>query len=693
LEQLGNPGRLAECQLRLAQVWFQLGRFREAGLLLNALEESANRHGLESLGFEATLAQAYCLLGEKRIEESQELVSKALELIEDSPARPNPVFLKRAMGIALWQLKRSDALQYLQETLAGFRELAMPIEESTTLALLGDYYADSKPDLAVSLWQDALSKIKTGAPEAQIHILVRLAKSADDEGDTRGALTYYHEAIQLQRANTLDFWQPSLFSFYLTQVSADLAQALQLCHKHRFDEEAVLFMECMKAQTFMQHLKRGDHLVALSEQDRVNHLRQEIDKQRGDLPSIGGDGDWLLKLARSREGYENLDKLVGELEQLYSRLEREAADKQDPLGSLSGFNLEAFRRQANRRLGQNWLALDYYVDDEEIFISALSPDQSWFTAQKITPRLKMALGAASQVSPSSGGPTQNDLFVLSEHLLPANIQEQFINEVTLILSPHRGLWSVPWAGLPLRKHDKQLIDLCVPVAVPSLESLSLLWKRSISRKDRGAIKGAFVGVAQFGGRQVELPHVEEEFSYMEQLSNLRLKSLLNKQATREEFAQLFLPETGERQQAHFDFLHIASHIQYDPRTNHLCNLRLSDGVLWSDEFGAFHNFPALVYFSACNGASSFVYEGGEQVGLPITCLVRGANAVVGSRFAVTDEAAFNLTKRFYHHLIQGKRTVAKALALAQQELRDQGTIITDWASFICMGIPDIGFSA
>ena len=121
-------------------------------------------------------------------------------------------------------------------------------------------------------------------------------------------------------------------------------------------------------------------------------------------------------------------------------------------------------------------------------------------------------------------------------------------------------------------------------------------------------------------------------------------------------------------------------------TGRLSGFSLWDGEIRLDQLRDLAPLSNLVTFSACNSSYSYIYEGDEHVGLPATCLIAGANSVVGSTQPIIDHAATEFITAFYRYFFEGY-SPAQAVAQAQRQMIKKEEETTTWASFTCMGVP------
>jgi len=111
-----------------------------------------------------------------------------------------------------------------------------------------------------------------------------------------------------------------------------------------------------------------------------------------------------------------------------------------------------------------------------------------------------------------------------------------------------------------------------------------------------------------------------------------------------------------------------------------------DGDIWLDQLRDLAPLPRLVTFSACNSIYSFVYEGDEHIGLATTCLVSGASSVVGSIWPIIDRSSAEFMICYYDYYLSGLHP-AQAVSQTQRLMISRGEQVTDWAGFICFGLP------
>jgi tetratricopeptide (TPR) repeat protein len=663
--------RLADCRLYLSSAWMRLGRYQQALRLVHKIKQDAPSE-LRPLDFEASLNEAHSLIGLQLYGEANQFVTNELQRWSTSESKSHLPLLLRTQGLILFSTGDPRAEEIIRRALSEFRSLGMSEEIASCMAMLGQIHSQAGRDQeAVAAWEEALQILKDGAPEIRIQSLTNWAELLEKHGQEGKAHKLYQAALQALTSSLYTAWQPSIFSWHLASLSIAIDKALNFFVAHQLDMETILLIEKIKTHAIFQSSSVEE--VTKEPLKKLNLLHRDIDEL---LHQETKDLNWLDELIQTNQNNTRLEALIDKLETEYGRLQRLIPQKGKQ--REVNFDIRSFQSMANQTLGKDWLALEYYFTNHEIVIVQVAPDSIQVCAKKVSPRLKMALAEL----------TSQDLTVLANELLPDGILSAAHKRRFLIISPHKDLWGVPWAGLQADKESEPLVHVWTPVILPSLSSFSLLRKRTVTpdMSIKPKTKGLFIGLSKFG-ELVDLPLVKAEMDYLQALPGIELIPLYNNQATRSNAITLIndLANSGNP----LDFIHIATHITYDARSNHLCQIHLSDGPVWFNELFSGVQLPPFVYLSACNGAASIAYEGGEQVGMLFACLSKGAQAVIGSQRAIGDEAAFRLMKSFYDEMIQHKGFLSETFAKAQSNLHTLGAPSSDWMHAIYMGLPEL----
>jgi CHAT domain-containing protein len=273
-------------------------------------------------------------------------------------------------------------------------------------------------------------------------------------------------------------------------------------------------------------------------------------------------------------------------------------------------------------------------------------------------------------------------------LSPAAVQDYLNddNPPVLIISPHRDLHRLPWAGLHINGDKyRPLVEAVTPVIIPSLQTLSLLWQRPY--RTFTLSDGLLLAASSFQNQQHgDLPAVKDEVRRLKPFLGSSSRILTDQLATADAFITTVSAPDSPR-----DYWHIASHAFHDGQSGRLSGLALYDRDFLLDELWQLAPLPNLVTFSACGSGKSRLFEGDEHVGLTTTCLTAGANQVVGSIWEIEDVGMPGIMADFYAELQNPTKEtavpVSYALAQAQRQAWKQGENWPQWAGFRCTGRP------
>lgn len=680
-ETLGSLGRMAECELRLARSWLQLSRPEKSLYYLNSAEEharQANHPGiLPYLHYRRAAALFY--LG-KEIEGIAAL-QEGLAAAESQEDRTGTALCQRLTGDALRLANQpEEALIILRAAETGFADMGMVVEQAACQVALGHCYALlGERDSARAAWEKALVASLDVMPDIAWQTYAGLAQLAEEVGDDQTALQLYQLMVQTLIRLRQGLWQPTLIDSFLNRPGRSLDRAVAFAARLASGFHLLGFIEAGKASTAARQFQ-GDHqfqLTGVSSEALTNlavKIRWLQNKIRADFQDKRGwlrpPEEWQLR--------QQLAQKVKEHDALKDQLERAAFPTQ-PL-SGAAFDLAQFRHIAQVKLGSNWAALDYYLSDDQLHGVLLTPEDCTVWSAKASGSARAALRLLSRSGPASRDLTARDRQALGRWLLPELVQGVLTAVTILIIAPHRQLHHLPWAALSLAA-GQPLVTACVPVIVPSLNSLALLWQRP-SPRPPASTAGLLLAVSDFQGRYPDLPQVRVEADALAVHLGSGGQQLRETEVTRSNLYRLREEEGLSR----FSYLHIASHAFHDPVSGRLSSLALVDHDLWLDELWEYAPLPPLVTLSACSGIQSLVYEGDEHVGLAPTCLAAGAQSVVGSLWPVKDAGLPQFILAFYDHLFSGHGP-AQSLTLAQRAAWRQGNDVAQWGSFLCIGQP------
>jgi tetratricopeptide (TPR) repeat protein len=680
-QKLDNPFGVAGCELYLSRIWTDLNQYPAAHEHLNKAESLYRQIQQTAVLGLVHNQRASIFSLEDRFDEAAAALDAALEISQASGLAPQIALAERRLGEILTRsgdLSRAFAL--LSSAEAKFRQMGMGIEQSASLASLGEYHLQaSSPGNAEASFRQALGLCQGIMPEIESRCHAGLASLAEDRTQKAQALAHYRKAMRAIARLRDSFWQPALAGSYLRTVRNTLDKAIQLAASQQAAQDALFFIESSKAQTLCRLLFADSFAVTAERPAEIELLENEIEKLQAQIRAIYNPGPW----SRAASDIKALQSKLIEAAQTYDKrlaeLERQSAGSLSV--SASEFALARFRKQADACLGQSWLALDYYLAGRSIIVSLVASDRLEVFETAIPARVRMALDVCLRSHRGALDISSDDMKALGQALLPDRIRDYLpTSDTPLVICPHQDLHSVPWAALQPEWDSRHLVELCVPRLAPSLNLLALLWQRAAQAPVAERKTGLLLGISDFQGKRPDLPAAIRDVQSIAQIAHPDSRCLLDSEATwaalREQAAQGF---------SAFAFLHLSSHISHDSRTGRLSSLALSDRDIALEQVRALAPLPGLVTLSACNGAQSLVYEGDEHVGMSTTSLMSGANTVVGSLWPVLDSAPAADMTVFYQGFFTGLPP-AEALAHAQRASIQTGEDLRHWAGFVCLGI-------
>lgn len=692
-QELGDPVRRLECQRRLARAWLNLGRPDVCQSLLTQVAAHYEESGQPALLAVILTHQARIFMIEGKLAEATAYLQKALVAAEKAAVQPQVALVQRWLGQVYFQMGRFDeAGDYLARAEARFAELVMPAEQAACQVALGDYLADRhRSTEAETAWRKALELTQSLLPEVACAAWAGLAGLAEARGEIGSALAAYRAMAGVLSSLRQHLHQPALAGPYLRRSAPALDKAVGLSGRAAAPLETLCLIEESKAQGFARQLSNS--ATALRWQTAGSITPDTADRQREVASAI----HWLQERLQPepetgglRRAWPQADLIqplrrkVQEFDHLVGRLERSQQEWLN--GPATTFHLDQFRQAASAALGDDWVALNFYLAGDALSVAICTTQECQTQQREMPAAVRLALRLCSQAHRQPPRLTVADLAALGQWLLPADLLSSLSPTTTLLIVPHRQLHTIPWAALRWPGQSTCLVEGCVPLVAPSMLSWRLLWQREEAQfveANRPRLgRGLVLGISGFGDRYAPLPQVSAEVETLRAYLDPASRFLTGTAANWDALRSLASDEGLDS----FALWHIASHAYHDPLTGRLSGFALYDRDVWLDELWQLSPLPDLVILSACQGNQSVIYEGDEPVGLTATCLAAGARSVVGSLWPVLDTGAADLMAAFYARLGQGVGPAA-ALAQAQRQAIERGLDVTQWASFLCVGLP------
>jgi CHAT domain-containing protein len=264
------------------------------------------------------------------------------------------------------------------------------------------------------------------------------------------------------------------------------------------------------------------------------------------------------------------------------------------------------------------------------------------------------------LSPAVGGVVSVDIEKALARLAATLVQPWYEGQQNVLLSPDGVLWRVPWQA-------------CLHAVNPEAEPLMALHPSAST--SGGAAKlsplnaqRSTLNAALWLYEGSDLPHAELEaekfLSFFPDASVCRT-----------------LDEARRSLNEGFDLLHVAGHAKLNPENPMFSYLQFSDGRLHAAEIATSGLEAGLVTLSACETARMSLSVQDEPEGLARAFLARGASAVLGSSWALDDEAAARMMEPYYKALASGQ-TAIEALRSARAVGRAWKSHPYYWASLV-----------
>lgn len=683
-QQFENPFGMAGCTFYLARIWTDLNQYSTAHMYLNQAETLFRQIKQTTMLGQVYNQRAQVFSLEGRFVDAAEALKTALEISREAGLAPQIALAERRLGEMLFH---SGELEQARALLIGaeskFQQMGMTIEQAASLETLGAHCLQiSATQDAEKAFHDGLALCSGIMPEIESRIYAGLAVLDEKRNDFRAALTHYRAAVQSIAKLRNSFWQSALAGSYLQTVSSTLDKSVQLAAKLRANDDALYFIESSKAQALLRQLSTSIRPI-MNMPAEIQTLWLEIQGLQAQIRAIYNPSPWSPVASDLKTLQGKLIETVQTYDKYLAELERKAA--QPISDSNPQFHLAHFRDEACTQLGESWLALDYYLTATTIIISVITPDHLEVFDVALSARVRMALELCVKGHRGASAISLVDMKALGQILLPKEIQSYILSPFTrLIISPHRELHSIPWAALLPGWVTQHLVEACIPMLAPSLQLLQLLWQRTDQGKTSDRTTGLLLGVSDFQGRRPSLPSTLQEVKEIAKKASSHSITLIDSEATWGRLLDLRTKTINGDGLLAFAFLHISSHINHDSRTGRLSSIALYDQEISLDQFKDIAPLPQLVTLSACNGTQSLVYEGDEHVGMATTCLITGANTVIGSLWPILDSAAALSMTNFYQNFLSGF-SPAQALAQSQRDAIKNGEDLQNWASFICLG--------
>jgi len=679
--------RMASCELELATIWLRLGRTDKAHEWLDKAEKHQQTVQEADLLNHLYLVRAEAYHRQRQLDEAVTILQTARNLTQQQGKIVFIPLLDRLLSKVLLESGRlEEARNYLQKAEMYWVQQGQELEQAACQLIWGEYYRKMGDSAAATqAWQRALQLNQGMLPELLWQAQGGLAGLAQERGAIEEALVAYAAAIEALTHQRENLKQASLSSSFFKQPGVMVDQAIGLAITTGNHDQALHFIETSKAVILTQQLKMEPLSLAHLPPDvaqRLNDLSAEIRQLSEKLHQRSGDS--ALPLRRSQEEIflrQQIRHKAQAYEELIDLAETQLAHWGGSGLPLRHFALPTFRSFAQQALGNNWVALDYHLAQDHLYSILITPEHCLAWQQKISWKQEEILDMMVKLSGKGKNYVADDFQAIGDLLFPDWIWTYLTPETTLLISPHQKLHHLPWAALQPKSLDSPLVTGCIPVLVPSLHSLTLLWQRS-GNQPFALKQGLLLTVGEFQGRHPALVGVVREAETLREQMGEQVVELRDAAATWSNF----LEQAQNQGLKQYNWLHIASHAFHDRVTGWLSGFALYDRDVWLTELKQCAPLPHLMTLSVCSGSRNHVQHGDEQISLSTTCLVAGAQTVISNLWPLPDDTTPEWMGHFYHHISNGK-SIALALALAQRAAWEQQSPLFQWSGFSCMGQP------
>jgi len=693
----------ADCHYKMAEIYSDLQQQETALLHLEHALPYYSREGI-------ALGEAQCEVLKARIIGQEGERPQALQTLERARRAAAATgssryvaLCSRLIGDLLLEWKQfSGALQQYEAAQGHFAKAGAMVDEALCQVGMGQAYAQSgQLDHAEEALLIALQTTAGALPELSWRAKAELGHVALSRGDNQRALRCYQGAIEALHRIRFTLPEAELAGGLVASCRVVYDQAVRLALEQGEYVQALEIAEESKAQVLERMVRSAvsretmdpyvDELLGREVELRsaITLLRWQLicsfeNRTEPPLRPVEDSATLLDSLRVHRSEYRRV------LQQLH------AADSRR-LETVESFEWERFCVTAEKMLLPGWSALIYYWLDEQLIIFHVD-NQDVRTYVRQPSRVEQAAletctspaperrtlvfqgNLYGEAPPSPIGPTYRRL--LYNLLIPEKAAESLASDKPLLIVPYSRLHYLPFQAL--ENEAGFLAEQAVVSYVPSLGVLEGLLQRRMDydREQRKNNKALLVGIDNFHQPKPMLRWTLKEVDRLAAIYGKQSDCLRNKEATLETL------KAWSKQDilSHYATFHFASHAYLEPASGILSGIALWDEDLTTEEISRLRLGPAMVILSACQSGLGKIHIGDEIVSLPYAFFAAGAQAVVVSLWHVEDESVVELMEAFHCHLNE-QVSPAIALAQAQREAIQHGSLPYTWGAFATMGIP------
>ncbi len=670
-EVLQMPAQNANCELELADIYLELNLLQEASELYeNAAQKFAE------LGMQAELARcsmnfARALFLSNNIELARLQIEKAQMLFQ---SEGNLVATASAMVFEsqIFYLENDfpTAEKLCEEALEIFAENQNLRFELFARWLSGEI-ALAKNDLkkAAGIFEKTLSDAENNSSSIENLCLNALGKIALKNDDKISAENFFRRAVELTENTRLSLEAEEFrMSFLGNKIFPFLAISKIKIAESKF-AEAFQWLERSRSRSLLDTLDQAKNSVTLapSDSDKGFDIEHKIEKLRGEL-------NWFYsRLNRNstsglqaRKELNSLKKEVFEREKKLAEFERRLSINS---GSTFDFNIEILQKLIGDSVLVEYAVFDGKISaflvnrTEIIFCENIAEEKNvneeigQFLFQMKTARFIEKLNESNQKLAFSR------VLRHSRKLYDFLIKplEKYLNSKKIYFVPANRLHYLPFNSLFDGK--KFLIEKHEISNAPSSAVLANCLRKSGSNFDSALL-------VAFADEKIPNAEIEVEKIALSLSHSVKLKG---KKATLKNI-QKYAKDAN--------LLHFACHAKFRPDNPLFSALNLSGENLAVRDARKIDLQNKLVVLSACETGLSKIESGEEIIGLSRGFLSAGASSLILSFWTVNDVSTLLLMTDFYKNIQAGK-TTSESLRLAQIKNLDKHPYF--WSPFFLVG--------
>ncbi|TMC22288.1 MAG: CHAT domain-containing protein, partial [Chloroflexi bacterium] len=720
---------VAREEMNIADIYLAQGHFSQALHLYNQSRELFRKHNMSFAAEEVAQQMCECLVSLNRAHEAYELASETVEVFRTEQVQDDrlPRSLMHLAMAAMMKQNYREAADNLQEATDLFNDggfvllaaqarflsaklrmadgqLAASLHEAQVVA---DVFADQEnlPYLArTMLLQAQIADKKTDNASAQFlceqaldiaqgqdllelkyQCYDLLGQLAERNADLATAAEYYDRAVQ-----GIDDMQSRLIMdermSFLENKGGIYQRAMVLAQRRGNKEQAWVYVEKAKSRVLGDYLRNNIDIRLRAGDKTSEALRENLarlrEEQAGYSSIVYGTeneanlSDTAMMRIRAvgpeRARKEMQQRTRKKMQQVERRIEQELEKMQ--LFSADELAVKSRTRGSNgadtsqwKKLPPHTLMLEYYLDEQNIYIFALTQEGVDIqcvegAASKLARlmslwRTNLEVAAQAAIAPdreqSFDGIQENSLGLLQRLydllLKPVEIAFNFYQHILIV--PYGALHYLPFHCL--FDGEQFLIERLQISYLPAAALLDICDQRGQRIKASGVLlQSSLVLGLSDGGR---LPFAVQEAQVVAR--QLGTRCYLNEDATTS-----LLQHAGARS----PIVHIAAHGVFRLDAPNFSFIKLADRQLSTIEaFNLDLTTCSLVTLSACETGRAVVGGVDEVIGLGRGFLYAGAASLLPTLWKVDDASSAELMTQFYQALLQG-HTKAAALAEAQR---------------------------